>query len=257
MNILLPRRLVCLLRLGLLLALLGFGPDIGAEEFDPQHAAFSALLGEHVSDGLVDYRALKQSPDALRDYLRQLETLPEATFKTWSEAEQLAFLINLYNAVTLQLIIEHYPLDSIKDIGNWAKGPWDQPVVPLFEKRLTLNHLEHRLIRKQYKEPRIHMALVCAARGCPPLKATAYVGTELDAQLAEQSRGYLASPQGLRLDSPHQQVYLSAIFNWYGKDFASVPAFVESHTPHRIAGLKIRYLDYDWSLNDKAGATDE
>jgi len=250
------RRVVNPWGLGMLLVLLALGAR-SEPAFDHQHAAYSALLSEHVSGGLVDYRALKQSPRALGDYLRQLAAVPEPTFQSWGTPDQLAYLINLYNAATLQLVVDHYPLTGIKEIGNWVKGPWDQPVVSLFGQQVTLNHLEHKVIRPRYREPRIHMALVCAARGCPPLKASAYVGSELERQLAEQSRAYLASPAGLRLDRPSGQLSISAIFKWYGKDFPSVATFVDTYSNHPVAGLKIRYLAYDWSLNDQAGATDE
>jgi hypothetical protein len=172
-------------------------------------------------------------------------------FDSWTSEQRLAFLINLYNASTLRLIRDHYPVKSIKDIGGWFKGPWDQPIVTLFGKQVTLDHLEHDIIRKQFKEPRIHMALVCAAKGCPPLRREAYTADKLESQLADQSRQYLASPTGLIIDKTKGKVFISSIFKWYGSDFPSVSNFIEKYSGKKLKGLKIDYLDYDWSLNEQ------
>ena len=175
------------------------------------------------------------------------------------ELQQLAFFINAYNAYTLQLIIDHYPVKSIKDIGSFFKGPWDQPAVRLFGRTLTLNNLEHDIIRKDYPDPRIHFALVCAAHGCPPLRDEAYVADHLEEQLDDQARQFLATPAKNRVDAGARTVYLSPIFKWYGADFekkhGSVLAALEPYWPKASVGalaqghFKIRYSDYDWSLN--------
>jgi hypothetical protein len=181
--------------------------------------------------------------------LQEAGEVEESEFKSWSKDRQLAFLINLYNASTLQLIIDHYPVSSIKKIGNLFRGPWDQPVVIFQRKKITLNELEHGIIRKQYNEPRIHMALVCAAKGCPILRSEAFTADRLDEQLADQSRRYLATSAGLVIDRQKGTASISSIFKWYGEDFPSVPAFIEKYSDEDIDGLKIRYLNYDWSLN--------
>lgn len=246
----------------------------GAVEFDHSHAGYDALLKLFVADDRVDYPGLKSDPSALNHYLDSIAGISEATFNAWTESEQLAFLINLYNAATLKLIIDHYPVKSIKDIGSFFKGPWDQPVVRLFGKTITLDNLEHDIIRKDYSEPRIHMALVCAAKGCPPLRSEAYVADQLDAQLDDQSRRFLASPAGLRIDRGEKIVYFSSIFKWYGKDFidrfspaTGFPGLdkTERAVAHfssgylstadgdylKSGGYSVKYLDYDWSLNEK------
>jgi hypothetical protein len=183
-------------------------------------------------------------------------------------------LINLYNAATLKLIIDHYPVKSIKDIGSFFKGPWDQPVVRLFGNTITLNHLEHDILRKQYSEPRIHMALVCAAKSCPRLRSEAYLAEKLDEQLKDQSRGFLTSPPGLSIDRKKKAVYFSSIFKWYGDDFiakyAPAAGFTGLNKTERAVanfcsaylvsadsdflaagGYSVKYQDYDWSLNEK------
>ncbi len=222
-----------------------------AQEFDQNHSLFDGVVKAHVAKGRVDYKALKAAPQGLDQYLDGLAAVPEAQFRAWTEPRQIAFLANLYNAATLKMILDHYPVKSIKDIGSIFKGPWDQPVVRLFGNTITLNNLEHGILRKDYHEPRLHMALVCAAKGCPPLRSEAYVGERLDEQLSDQSRIYLASPAGFQLDRAKGEVRISSIFKWYGGDFASVPAFVTQYSGQNVDGLKIRYLDYDWSLNDK------
>ena len=157
-------------------------------------------LGISISNGQVDYMGLKADPKALDRYLTTLATVSGVQLQSWTESQQLAFFINLYNASTLRLILDNYPVKSIKDIGSLFTGPWDQPAVRLFGKTVTLNTLEHALLRKQYHEPRLHMALVCAAKGCPPLRSEAYTAERLNEQLDAQARTYLASPAGLHID---------------------------------------------------------
>jgi hypothetical protein len=193
---------------------------------------------------------LKAAPVPLKTYLAEAGAVPETEFNSWDKTKQLAFLINLYNAATLQLIVDHYPVESIKDIGGFFKGPWDQPAVPMFGKTITLNTLEHKIIRPNYHDPRVHMALVCAAKGCPILRNEAYTADQLDAQLDDQSRHYLATPAGLVIDREKGTASVSSIFKWYGDDFESVPAFLETYSGDSVEGLKIKYLSYDWSLNE-------
>lgn len=225
--------------------------SIHAGTFGQSHASFDDLLKAHVSDGRVDYPALKATPKPLAEYLAIMGQVKEPVFKTWNRDQQLAFLINLYNAATLQLIVDYYPVESIKKIGSFLKGPWDQKVVTLFGDMITLNTLEHEIIRKQYPDPRVHMALVCAARGCPPLRSEAYTGEKLNAQLDDQSRTYLASPSGLVVERDMGEARISAIFKWYGEDFNSVESFVEKYGQHSLRGLNITYIKYDWTLNEK------
>lgn len=237
-------------RFGLVLGLLIPFQAAFAQDFDHSHARFDRVLRAHVANGQVDYKALKANPGELDAYLDALAAVSADEFKAWTEAQQLAMAFNLYNAATLKLIVDHYPIQSIKKIGSIFKGPWDQPVVRFRGETITLNNLEHDILRKEYNEPRLHMALVCAAKGCPPLRSEAYVGERLDEQLDDQSRTYLRSPLGLQLDRAKGEARISAIFKWYGSDFPSVPAFVSKHSGQNVDGLKIRYLDYDWSLNE-------
>jgi hypothetical protein len=245
-----------------------------AQAFDQSYAQYDNVLKTYVADGLVNYKGLKTAPLELDGYLKNTAGVPEEQFNAWTESQRLAFLINLYNAATLKLIIDNYPVKSIKDIGNFFKGPWDQPAVKLFGKTITLNHLEHDILRKQYSEPRIHVVLVCAAKGCPALRNEAYYAEKLDEQLNDQSRRFLLSPAGLGIDHEKKVVYFSSIFKWYGEDFIAhyspkagftgldkteraVANFCSEYLASAdsdflsAGGYSVRYLDYDWSLNEK------
>ena len=231
-------------------------------EFDQTHAIFTGVLTQYVKDARVDYAALKAHPQDLNHYLDQAAAVTKDEFKKWSEPQQIAFLSNSYNAYTLRLIVDHYPLKSIKDIGSIFSGPWDQPVVKLFGEATTLNAVEHKMLRKDYSEPRIHFALVCAAKGCPPLRSEAYVADRLNEQLDDQAKQFLATPNKNRVEAGEQVVYLSPIFKWYGGDFekksGSVLAALKPYWPEKAAAVlskgdfKIRYTDYDWSLNEQS-----
>ena len=168
---------------------------------------------------------------------------------------------NLYNAQTLALIIDHYPVKSIRDIGILPKAPWQKEIVHLFGGVIHLDHLEHDIIRKQYPEvPEIHFGLVCAAVSCPPLRPEPYVGSRLKAQLADQTRQFLAEKTKNYVDIPNRRIYLSKIFDWYDGDFkhtsGTVLNYVIPYLPEadaaavRQGDFTIRHTEYDWSLNE-------
>jgi hypothetical protein len=240
---------------------LGILSPARAAEFDQSHSLFDAVLKQHVKNARVDYATLKAHPQDLNRYLSQVAAVTKVEFKKWSEPKQITFLSNAYNAYTLRLIIDHYPLKSIKDIGNIFSGPWDQPVVRLFGETTDLNTVEHKILRKEYSEPRLHFVLVCAAKGCPPLRGEVYVGTKLEEQLVDQAKQFLTDTRKNRVDAAGRTVYLSPIFKWYGEDFekksGSVLKALQSYWPKKdraaaAAGdFKIRYTDYDWSLNEQ------
>jgi Protein of unknown function, DUF547 len=234
--------------------------QVVAADFDQTHALFTTVLEQHVRDARVDYAALKAKPTDLTRYLDQIAAVSRADFARWSEPARIAFLTNAYNAYTLRLIIDHHPVKSIKDIGSLLKGPWDQPSVQLFGETTTLNTLEHKILRVDYAEPRLHFALICAAKGCPPLRREAYVAERLDEQLSDQAREFLATTAKNRIEIGERTVYLSPIFKWYGGDFekqsGSVLKALEPYWPAGAGAgaagdFKIRYTDYDWSLNEQ------
>ncbi len=230
--------------------------------FDQSHAAFDAILKARVAQGLVDYKGLQADRAPLDAYLAQAGAVPMAEFQQWKREEQLAFLINVYNSATLQLIIDGYPVDSIKSLGSLVKSPWSKETVQLFGKKISLDTLEHKIIRKNYQEPRIHFAVVCAAMGCPPLRDEAYTGARLEEQLEAQSKEFLTTPAKNRVDAEKKTLWLSPIFKWYGDDFemtskslaAFVAPYIGAAEGANLEGYSIEYTDYDWSLNEQKAA---
>ncbi len=225
------------------------------EAFDSSHKLYADVLSDYVKDGLVDYADLKSDPGDLRAYLESTAKVTRREFEGWTTNEQLAFLINLYNARTLGLIIDNYPVKSIRDIGSGGKGPWEEPVVKLFGETITLNSLEHGIIRKNYKEPSIHFVLVCAAIGCPPLLDEPYLADKLDNQLEAQTKKFLADTGKNSVDRENKILRISPIFMWYTEDFkaeaGSVPGFLNKYYGNEpLQGYIIVYTDYGWSLND-------
>ncbi|PKH57484.1 DUF547 domain-containing protein [Shewanella sp. Choline-02u-19] len=217
----------------------------------------------------VDYRAMLQDRSILKGYLNQLSLITQTTFDGWDTTQQLAFLINAYNAWTVEFILTTYPdIDSIKALGSFFRSPWDKSFIPLLGETRSLNDIEHKLIRGsgRYNDPRIHFAVNCASIGCPALREEAYTGAKLEQQLAAQTERFVADTR--RNYFKDGTLYLSSIFKWYDEDFTmgfnnshSVAAFLLLYidvlelTPAQQAALtrqemQIEFLDYDWSLND-------
>ena len=232
---------------GLLLLLLPSGRSGFSESVDiHQHRVWDQLLKEYVTPtGKVDYSGLKQD-SRLDLYLDQLAQNPVSD--AWSRSQKLAYWINAYNAFTVKLITEHYPVASIRDIQR----PWAKKFVELGEQKYSLNQIEHDIIRPLFQEPRIHFALVCAAISCPKLLNTSYQPELLDQQLDHQTRYFLNKSGKNKL--AQNQVSISQLFNWYGRDFKekeSIIAFLNRYSETAIdPKAKIEFLPYDWSLND-------
>lgn len=210
----------------LLLLLVPTTAHAQGQRFD--HSAFDALLRRHVANGLVDYDAFERAPE----FPRYLAALHAADLAGMTDAERLAFWINMYNAYTIQLANAHGERRSIRDINKSfgflkLKGPWGEPIVRAAARTVTMDDVEHRIIRREFQEPRIRFALVCAAMGCPPPRGEAYTADRLEAQLEEQGRIFLtASPEKNRVDVPGRTVHVSMIFDYYKKDFGGRDASV-------------------------------
>jgi hypothetical protein len=231
----------------------------GEAAFDLGHAAWTAVLQRHVEQGWVDYPALVRERAPLDAYLDRLAAVTRAEFDQWSREDRIAFLINLYNATTIQLVRDHYPVTSIRKIGGLFTTPWKLQVVRVWGSKITLNDLEHVHLRRDLTEPRIHFALVCAARSCPALRSSAWTGLTLESDLDTEARRFLRDPSRNRLDRKEGILYLSSIFDWYGKDFTSgdktlsevVGIWMEDVDREYLSGnaVKVRFNYYDWSLN--------
>ena len=223
----------------------------------PSHQAWTVLLQKYVDEkGMVDYKAFLKDREQLKNYLQLLEENPPS--EQWSEAEKLAYWINAYNAYTIDLVLEHYPLKSIKDIGSiiqipFVNSPWDIKFIEIGGKQYDLNNIEHNIIREEFEEPRIHFALVCAAVSCPKLRREAYTAKELEAQLEEQTKAFLAKPERNKIGS--KGVKISKLFDWYQGDFTkegSLIDFLNQYAPVQIKeGAEIDYMEYDWRLNEQ------
>jgi len=215
----------------------------------------NAVFSAHVREGRVDYAALKKDSARLDAWLASAAKVDESDFKGWPRDQRLAFLINLYNAATVRLILEHYPIASIRKIGPvWDPNKaWKLPVVKVFGRVVTLNEVEHQMIRPVYKEPRVHFALVCAAKGCPPLRSEPYEGARLSIQLDEQAREFLSQGAKNYASQEGRIAFVSPIFKWYMDDFGgskkSVLAFVKKWMPVQD-DWGVEYTEYDWSLNE-------
>lgn len=239
-------------------------PAVAAEcaPFDHGHAAWDAILRRAVADGRVDYSLIRREErDALRGYTARLSQTCAADYETWSREQRLAFWINAYNAFTVELILRHYPIASIRKIGWLPGAAFREEFIPmpgLKGSDISLNDIEHGTLRADFAEPRIHFALVCASVSCPPLRGEAYRAAQLETQLEDQARAFLGDASKNRFVVATGTLYLSRIFDWFAADFeaaaGSVPGYVARYMslPAAAQDVEVEFLDYDWSLNDAA-----
>ena len=222
----------------------------------PDHAPWTALLSKYVEDnGLVNYTGFIAEKAELEKYLETLSN--NAPADNWSDNEKLAYWINAYNAFTVKLIVDNYPLKSIKDLNPaisvptvntiWAKG-WFQ----IGGEDFSLDRIEHKILRKEFNEPRIHFAINCASISCPVLRAEAYEADKLDRQLDEQARIFLNDPSRNIITTDKAQI--SKIFSWFGGDFKkdqTLLEFIDRYTKVDLDDkAKIKFVKYDWNLNE-------
>lgn len=268
------------------LALAG-APGVFAQSFD--HSPLDSVLARYVHDGRVDYGALKVDRERLDRYLIGVGEVSADEFADWSAAEQIAFLINAYNAYTLQTVIDHYPIEGSgffkkltdpKRFGfpsnsiRHIDGVFDGIEHTVAGRPMTLDDIEHGTLRTEYSEPRIHFALVCAAVSCPPLREEAYRGDRLDAQLDDQGERFLNDPRLNRFEIERGRIELSKIFDWFGEDFAQFASDAIAYDgddglvgsliyasrylrPRAVefvesGDYEVDFLSYDWTLNDQA-----
>jgi len=241
------------------------------------HAAWTALLRKHVrlvrggQATQVAYAGFKADRAALKAYLDSLSAVTPATFGGWAKAERQAFLINAYNAFTVELILTRYPdLKSIKDLGSLLSSPWKPKWIALLGNQVSLDDIEHAMLRKRgdYDDPRVHFAVNCASIGCPALREEAFVAARLDAQMDEQTLRFMTDRTRNRYNAQRGRLEVSKIFDWYGEDFrlghrgiGSLQGFAARYADQladastdreriRAGGVDIAFTDYDWALND-------
>jgi len=244
---------------------------------------YAAVLKDYIDNrGMVSYKRLKARRESLDLFVLTISKLDAKTYEKWSNKEKIAFWINAYNALTLKVIIDNYPIkpsffksiyypkNSIRQI----KGVWDKKKFKVMGKDMTLEDIEHKILRKKFDEPRIHFALVCAAMGCPQLRNEPYLGEKLEEQFENQIHHSLADDKKLKINRKDDEVHMSSIFKWFGGDFVSkyapeekmvglsrneaavinfISKYLEtSDSSYLMTGnFKIKYLKYDWSLNEQ------
>ena len=238
---------------------------LAADTFD--HSAFDALLKKHVVKGMVDYDAFAKAPE----FAAYLAALAKADLTKLDQNEKLALWMNAYNAYTIQLINKHKERESIRNINKSAfikgHGPWREKLATVGGTAYHLDNIEHDIIRKEFKEPRIHFSLVCAAMGCPPLRSEAYTAAKQNEQLDAQAKEFLLdSPTKNRVDVAKGVYYGSPVFSkYYREDFGNTDAAITKYMsqfypegPEKalLAGgkAKIQETDYDWTLNSQEKA---
>jgi hypothetical protein len=261
----------------LTLAAAALARPAAAQAFDHGHAAWTALLKKHVvvqrggQASQVRYAGFAADRAALKAYLDTLSAVGEAAFAGYGKAQQMAFLINAYNAFTVELILTRWPkLSSIKDLGSFLQSPWKPKWVPLLGTQVSLDDIEHEMLRKRgrYDDPRVHFAVNCASIGCPALREEAFDAARLDSQLDEQAQRFMSDRSRNRYNTARGRLEVSKVFDWFGEDFRlghrgidSLQAFMARYADQladapadrdrvRAGRADIGFLDYDWKLND-------
>lgn len=251
------------------------GSGTGAQEqeaapapapFDHTHAAWDAILREHVQGPLFDYAALAKRRAPFDSYLGELEAVSADQLAGWTKDQRFAFWINVYNAYTVRKVIDNLPLKSIRDLDKnlGLTNVFEQSWIPLNalhpsgkDKRLSLNDVEHEILRKRFPDARVHAAVNCASWSCPPLLGEAFVADRLDDQLTAQMRAFLADRDRNSFDTKKGVARVSRIFDWFKDDFVrdagSVRDYLLRYAPADdqafLRAAQVKFLDYDWKLN--------
>lgn len=246
------------------------------------YADYAEILSRYVNErGLVSYEKLKANRQKLDSFTRSLAKLDPKEYEQWERTDKIAFWINAYNSLTLEAILNNYPIKSSffrslrfpENSIRQIPGVWDKLTFSVMRQEMTLDSIEHDTLRAKFEEPRVHMALNCASMGCPALRKEPYTGADLSAQLDSQTTRFLNNPDKFRIDRAEKTVYLSPSFKWFGNDFVKkygtekkftgfseaegavlnfVSAYLkpEDRSFLEKGGLSIDYLEYDWSLNE-------
>ncbi|MBC7778166.1 MAG: DUF547 domain-containing protein [Phycisphaerae bacterium] len=212
----------------------------------PNHKSFDSLLQKHVSDaGTVDYKGLKADKATLDAYCQLLSVNPVQ--ETWAKAEKMAYWINAYNAFTLKLIVDNYPTKSILNFDGGKT--WDVRRIKIGDKKYSLNNIENDILRPQFKDPRIHFAINCAAKSCPPLWNHAYTAENLETSLEARAQAFVNNPKFNTLTATRAQV--SKIFDWYGADFGDLKKFLNKYSETKLKSTAaVVFSEYNWDLNE-------
>jgi len=255
---------------------------VDAGSLEKVHALFSTELKKYVTPAGVDYPAWKKDPKPLNDYLASLSKVTKDEYARLTPDEKLVFWINAYNAYTIKLVLENYPIKGTKEYYPVSSirqidGFWENNSIELAGKKVTLEGMEHDILRRDFQEPRTHFAVVCAAVGCGKLMNSAYSSGRVNDDLAKAATEFLSNPKNVKVDPEKKTIHVSQIFKWFPLDFANevglgkrfppptddeiVAAYVLTKAPDTVRGklgaddakgFKVIYDEYDWSLNDSA-----
>ncbi len=221
---------------------------------DKAYKSYDAFLKKYVSNGKVDYKGIKEDKN-FDSILKEFSDVTATEYKNFSEPEKISFLINAYNAFTIKLIINYYPIKSIRKIGILPLAAWREKFFSLLGKETNLDFIEHEKLRKDFEEPRIHFAIVCASIGCPPLISEAFTSDKLEQQLKTVRTNFIKDKTKNRFDKEKNTLYISEIFKWFEKDFtkkSTIPKFISESLGEEIPeNVEIEYTYYDWNLNEK------
>ena len=241
--------------------ILAFTLIYNSSSFSQSHKLFKDILKDHVNNGLVDYKNLR-ADKRLDEYLNYLSSTDPASL---DRTDELVFWINAYNAFTLKVIVDNYPVKSIRDIktsGKKVETIWDEQFISISGKNYSLNDIEHKILRTEFNEPRIHFAVVCASLSCPELLNEAFEGETIDKQLNQQAIRFLSNKNRNEFNLKNRTAYLSMIFNWFKDDFGTndgeVLLFLSKFLDNKIKDdiinnsvmWQISYKNYDWNLNE-------
>lgn len=252
------------------------------DTFDHRHLLFTKVLSKYVARGMVNYQSLQANQAILNKYLQALANINSESFKNWTRQQQLAMWINAYNAFTIKVILDNYPIEhswQLDPLGEYPDNSirqihvWDNIGWTVMGNKYTLDHMEHVIMRRELVEPRIHYVLVCASIGCPYLEERAFEASDLDARLDQAGVNYIYDSRRVRIDREHKIVSLPQIYKWFKEDFESGTQYKKllQNQPPELAGIlswvykyanaedrkflesdsyRISYLFYDWALNE-------
>lgn len=275
-----------LFSLSIIIGMLGFLLHVSAEEPELQlfnYDDYAEVLKIYADDkGMVNYKELKANREQLDKFVTAIGDLDPKVYDEWTEKEKIVFLSNAYNVLILKVIIDNYPIKSSfftsifhpRNSIRQIPGVWDRKKFTVMGQKMTLDHIEHEILRKDFNEPRIHMAIVCASMSCAGLASEPYIGEKLDDMFDNNTRLFLEHPEKFRIDYDKKIVYLSQYFKWFGKDwiktYGTDEKFIEHSETERAAlnfisnyldekdrafltqeRYDIKYLKYDWSLNEQ------
>ncbi len=270
-------------RLGITLALIAqfLCPAVASAAFDQKHSLWSAELKKYADGPLIHYGKWKDHQAGLDAYIKSLGSVTAAEYQKFSTNEKKAFWVNAYNAFAIKIVLDHYPIHGTKSYypqGSLRQIPnvWDDFAYDAAGQKVTLYYIAHNIIRHDFADPRLHFAIVCASKGCPDMKPSAYIGETLDKDLDAAARAYVSNSRNIQYDAQNHVLKVSQLFKWFPLDFAAPAGFTKIGFPpptddaivvayvstvaspelkKQLTGpdsknIKVVYLPYDWSLND-------